>query len=104
MESRWTSIIIIVLALFVFVFFIGQVFFADGGKVNTETAYTYSMTEDVPFEGVFLRDETVVYSPGSGVLDYEHSDGSMVGKSSVIARRYRSEADIERRREIEKIN
>ena len=38
MESRWTSIIIIVLALFVFVFFIGQVFFADGGKVNTETA------------------------------------------------------------------
>lgn len=104
MESRWTSIIIIVLALFVFVFFIGQVFFADGGKVTTETAYTYSMTEDVPFEGVFLRDETVVYSPGSGVLDYEHSDGSKVGKSSVIARRYRSETDIERRREIEKIN
>lgn len=104
MESRWTSIIIIVLALFVFVFFIGQVFFADGGKVTTETAYTYSMTEDVPFEGVFLRDETVVYSPGSGVLDYEHSDGSKVGKSSVIARRYRSETDIECRREIEKIN
>lgn len=104
MESRWTSIIIIVLSLFVFVFFIGQVFFADGGKVVTETAYTYSMTEDVPFEGVFLRDETVVYSPGSGVLDYEHSDGSKVGKSSVIARRYRSEADIERRREIEKIS
>lgn len=104
MESRWTSIIIIVLSLFVFVFFIGQVFFADGEKVDTETAYTYSMTEDVPFEGVFLRDETVVYSPGSGVLDYEHSDGSKVGKSSVIASRYRSETDIERRREIEKIN
>lgn len=104
MESRWTSLIIIVLSLFVFVFFIGQVFFADGGKVTTETAYTYSMTEDVPFEGVFLRDETVVYSPGSGVLDYEHSDGSKVGKSSVVARRYRSEADIERRREIEEIN
>lgn len=104
MESRWTSLIIIVLALFVFVFFIGQVFFADGGKVTTETAYSYSMTEDVPFEGVFLRDETVVYNPGSGVLDYEHSDGSKVGKSSVIARRYRSEADIERRREIEEIN
>lgn len=104
MESRWTSLIIIVLSLFVFVFFIGQVFFADGGKVTTETAYTYSMTEDVPFEGVFLRDETVVYSPGSGVLDYEHSDDSKVGKSSVIARRYRSEADIERRRKIEEIN
>ena len=104
MESRWTSIIILVLSLFVLVFFVGQVFFAGGEKVVTETAFTYSMTEEVPFEGVFLRDETVVYSSGGGVLDYEHSDGSKVGKSSVIARRYRSEADIERRREIEKIN
>lgn len=104
MESRWTSVIIVVLALFVLIFFVGQVFFADGGKLNTETALTYSMTEDVPFEGVFLRDETVVYSSGSGVIDYEHSDGSKVGKSSVVARRYKSESDIERRREIEKIN
>ncbi|MGN1109774.1 MAG: HlyD family efflux transporter periplasmic adaptor subunit, partial [Oscillospiraceae bacterium] len=104
MESRWTSVIILVLSLFVLIFFVGQVFFAGGEKVVTETAFTYSMTEDVPFEGVFLRNETVVYSSGGGVLDYEHSDGSKVGKSSVIARRYRSEADIERRREIEKIN
>lgn len=104
MESRWTSVIILVLSLFVLIFFVGQVFFAGGEKVVTETAFTYSMTEDVPFEGVFLRNETVVYSSGGGVLDYEHSDGSRVGKSSVIARRYRSEADIERRREIEKIN
>ncbi len=104
MESRWTSVIILVLSLFVLIFFVGQVFFAGGEKVVTETAFTYSMTEDVPFEGVFLRNETVVYSSGGGVLDYEHSDGSKVGKSSVIARRYRSEADIERRLEIEKIN
>ena len=104
MESRWTSIIILMLSLFVVVFLLGQAFFSGNEKVVTETAFTYSMTEDVPFEGVFLRDETVVYSSGSGVIDYEHSDGSKVGKSSVIARRYRSELDIERRREIEKIN
>ncbi|MGN1338706.1 MAG: HlyD family efflux transporter periplasmic adaptor subunit [Oscillospiraceae bacterium] len=104
MESRWTSVIILVLSLFVLIFFVGQVFFAGGEKVVTETAFTYSMTEDVPFEGVFLRNETVVYSSGGGVLDYEHCDSSKVGKSSVIARRFRSEADIERRREIEKIN
>ena len=104
MESRWTSVIILVLSLFVLIFFVGQVFFAGGEKVVTETAFTYSMTEDIPFEGVFLRNETVVYSSGGGVLDYEHSDGSKVGKSSVIARRFRSEIDIERRREIEMIN
>lgn len=103
MESRWTSLTIILLSAFVVIFFIGQAFFAGNEKVTTETAYTYSMTEDVAFEGVFLRDETIVTSSGSGVIDYEHSDGSKVGKSSVIARRYHSEADIERRREIEKI-
>lgn len=104
MESAWTSIIVFILAMFVVVYFVGQAFFARGEKVVTETAFTYSMTEDIPFEGVFLRDETVVYNSGTGVIDYEHADGSKVGKSSVIARRYRSEADIERRREIEKIN
>lgn len=104
MESRWTTLIVIVLALFILFFFIGRTFFSGGEKVTTETAFTYSMTEDIPFEGVFLRDETVVYSSGSGVIDYVHSDGSKVGKSSVIARRFRSEADIERRREIEQIN
>lgn len=46
----------------------------------------------------------MIHNSGTGVVDYEHSDGSKVGKSSVIARRYRSEADIERRSEIEKIN
>jgi len=104
MDSAWTSIIVFVLSVFVLIFFVGQAFFAGGEKVTTETAFTYSMTEDIPFEGVFLRDETVIHNSGTGVVDYEHSDGSKVGKSSVIARRYRSEADIERRSEIEKIN
>lgn len=103
MESRWTSLTIILLSLFVVVFSVGQAFFAGNDKVVTETAYTYSMTEDVPFEGVYLRNETVISSPGTGVVDYEYADGSKVGKSSVIARRYRSESDIERRREIEQI-
>ena len=103
MDSAWTSIIVFVLSVFVLIFFVGQAFFAGGEKVTTETAFTYSMTEDIPFEGVCLRDETVIHNSGTGVVDYEHSDGSKVGKSSVIARRYRSEADIERRSEIEKI-
>lgn len=104
MESRWTRAIIVMLSVFVLVFFFGHMVMDNMVDVVTETAFTYSMTEDIPFTGVFLRDETLVYSTGSGVIDYEHSDGSKVGKSSVIARRYRSELDIERRQEIEKIN
>ena len=56
MDSAWTSIIVFVLSVFVLIFFVGQAFFAGGEKVTTETAFTYSMTEDIPFEGVFLRD------------------------------------------------
>ena len=53
MDSAWTSIIVFVLSVFVLIFFVGQAFFAGGEKVTTETAFTYSMTEDIPFEGVF---------------------------------------------------
>ncbi|MBQ8172139.1 MAG: hypothetical protein IJZ95_09140 [Oscillospiraceae bacterium] len=104
MESRWTTTIIVVLSVFVIVFFMGQVFFTGRSDVRTETAYVYDMTEDIPFEGVYLRDETVIYSAGSGVLSYEHEDSSKVGKSSVIAYRYSKETDIDVRRQIEALD
>ncbi|MBQ9948311.1 MAG: hypothetical protein IJO91_07975 [Oscillospiraceae bacterium] len=104
MESRWTTAIIAVLSVFVIVFFVGQMFFTGGETLRTETAYAYDMTEDIPFEGVYLRNETVVYSAGTGVLSYEHQDSSKVGKSSVIAYRYRNEGDIDLRRQIEELD
>lgn len=104
MNSRWTHFIIVVLSLFVITIFIGQVFFAGGDKYPTEVAYRYNHEEEIPFKGVFMRDETPIYNSGSGVLSYVCEDGSKVGKSSVIARRYISESDIIYRREIENIN
>lgn len=104
MESRWTTAIIFVLSAFVIVFFLGQVFFTGHTELSTETAYVYDMTENIPFEGVYLRDETVVYSSGTGVLNYEHEDGSKVGNSSIIAYRYRNSNDIELRRQIEELD
>ena len=104
MESRWTTAIVLVLSAFVIVFFMGQVFFSGGDALRTETAYVYDMTEDIPFEGVYLRDESVVHSAGTGVLSYEHEDSSKVGQSSVIAYRYRNESDIEVRRQIEALD
>lgn len=103
MYSRWTNVIIFVLSAFVLLVAVGQIFFAGGEEYQTETAYFYGMEEEIPFVGVYLRDETLIYGSGSGVLSYEHEDGSKVGKSSVIARRYRSENEIEYRREIESL-
>lgn len=103
MHSRWTTLIIALLSLFIIVIAVGQMFFAGGEKLTTETALVYSMEEEVPFEGVYMRDETLIYSSGNGVISYEHADGSKVGKSSVIARRYKNESEIEYRREIEEL-
>ena len=103
MNSRWTRFIIVILSLFVIVIFIGQAFFAGGEKLSLETAYRYDLDVEIPFEGVYMRDETPIYDSGTGVLSYECENGSKVGKSTVIARRYKSESDVTYRREIEKI-
>ncbi len=101
MRSRWTTVIVLLLSVFVIVVAVGQIFFVGSDNIKTETAYFYDMEKEIPFTGVYLRDETVIYSSGTGVISYEHEDGSKVGKSSVIARRYRTESEIDSRREIE---
>lgn len=103
MKSRWTTVTIFVLSAFIILIAVGQLFFAGGGKLKFETAYIYSMEEEIPFDGVYLRDETLIYGSGTGILSYEHEDGSRVGKSSVIAGRYRSESEIDYRREISEL-
>lgn len=103
MHSRWTTAIIAVLSVFVILIAVGQACFTRGEKVTTETAYSYGFDEEVPFDGVYLRDEKVIYSSGTGVLSYECEDGSKVGKSTVVARRCRSDSEIAYRREIESL-
>lgn len=103
MNSGWTRAVIALLSLFVIMIFVGQVFFSSGVKLTTETALRYDYDEEIPFDGVYMRDEVPVYSTGTGVLSYEREDGSKVGKSSVIARRYRSENDVTYRRRIEEL-
>ena len=103
MRSRWTTVTVFVLSAFVILIAVGQLFFAGGEKLKYETAYIYSMEEEVPFDGVYLRDETLIYGSGTGILSYEYEDGSRVGKSSVIAGRYKSESEIDYRREIEEL-
>ncbi len=101
MNSAWTRAVIVVLSLFVLTLFVGQVFFAGGDKISTETAYRYDYDKEIPFDGVFMRDETPVTGSYYGVLGYECADGSKVGKSTVVARSYKSEADVAYRRDIE---
>lgn len=103
MRSPWTTVVIALLSLFVLLVAIGQVFFARRSDYSTEVAYLYDREADVSFDGVYMRDETLIYNSGTGVLSFENEDGTKVGKSSVIARRYRSEGDSVYLREIESL-
>lgn len=101
MRSPWTTVVVAILSLFVLLVAAGQLFFANGYNYTTEVAYSYDHEVNVPFDGVYMRDETLIYDSGSGVLSFENSDGTKVGKSSVIARRYKSENDSAYLRRIE---
>ncbi len=103
MNSAWTRAVIVVLSLFVISVFIGRAFLANRTDIVLETAYQYEFDEEIPFDGVYMRDETLVHNTDTGVLSYECEDGSKVGKSSVIARRYKSENDVTYRRQIESL-
>lgn len=103
MKSPWTTVVVAILSLFVLVVAVGQLFFTNGYDYTTEVAYSYDHEVNVPFDGVYMRDESPVYDTGSGVLSFENDDGTKVGKSSVIARRYKSENDSVYLRRIESL-
>lgn len=101
MKSPWTTVVVAILSLFVLLVAAGQLFFAKGDDYTTEVTYSYDHEVNVPFDGVYMRDESLVYDTGTGVLSFENDDGTKVGKSSVIARRYKSENDSAYLRRIE---
>lgn len=104
MRSPWMTVVVAIVSLFVLLVAMGQLFFSRGTQISTEVAYTYDHEVNVPFDGVYMRDETLIYNSGTGVLSFENADGTKVGKSSVIARRYKSEGDSAYLREIEALN
>lgn len=103
MNSAWTRTVLVVVSVFVILVAVGQIFFVGGSSVKTETALNYNFDEEIPLKAVFLRDETVVYDNNTGILCYEYDDGIKVGKSTIVARRYKNDIDIVRKREIEQL-
>lgn len=101
MKSPWTTVVVAILSLFVLLMAVGQIFFAHGENYSTEVAYSYDHEVNVPFDGVYMRDEELIYNTGTGVLSFECVDGTKVGKSSVIARRYKNEGESVYLRQIE---
>lgn len=103
MDTITTKVLVLILSVFllVTVFHQGVQVFED--EYTTETATVYSSAEKVTFNGVYIRNETVVNGGKSGVLSYPSQDGSKVAKDSVVAYVYKSDNDIYINQQIEKL-
>ncbi len=103
MNTITVRILIFLLSLFILITIFSQISMQFDEDYVTETAVLYSSAEKVTFQGVYVRNETVINSRTNGVLSYTCPDGSKVANGSVIAYAYQSENDILVEQQIEKL-
>lgn len=64
-----------------------------GNELTTEHALQITENDVTEFDAYIFRNETVVYSNGSGGVGYSFSDGTKINTGAVIANIYGSSAD-----------
>ncbi len=99
------GILMAVIVIAVFAILLSQIYLSVHGSENTRDAVLYTCKESISFTGVFVRDETVIYSQhvGEGVLNYSVEDGSKLSKNSSVAKIYDSYLQIYNRYRIERL-
>lgn len=102
-SNRMNRILLILLSLSVLAT-VGTIFyhFVDT-SYETETAIMATADESKYFEGVFVRDETVLNYSGTGAVSYEVPDGGKVAVNDVIAEIYPDETAINTKQQIESL-
>lgn len=100
------ALIMTLIALCFIALISSQIYIRIHGSENTQDAVLYTCKESLSFTGVFVRDETVIYSKykGSGVMNYTVSDGSRLSKNSTVAMIYDSYSQIYNRYRIERVS
>lgn len=81
-----------------------QAYYFLHDKHETEEAVLATVNEDIVFDGIVIRDETVMTYNGGGVLDYKYTDGSKVSVNSTVAEVFNNENDIAVRNRIQRID
>ncbi|WP_051540162.1 HlyD family efflux transporter periplasmic adaptor subunit [Ruminococcus sp. FC2018] len=71
-----------------------QLYYIFNEKHDTEEAVITTVNENISFDGVVVRNETVLNYNGSGVIDYLLPDGSKVKTDDVVAQVYNNEDQI----------
>ncbi len=94
MNTATSKIIRALIIIVVLVFFVAKVYESFKDNYDTEEAISYNVNENIIFDGVFVRNETIITHDTKGVIDYLYPDGSKLSNSSVIANVYENEQQI----------
>ncbi len=84
-------------AAFVLIFVVYQVYASVYNPLTTESASYTSTYSAQPIEGIVIRNETVVENSVSGIYSYEVQEGGRVSKGGTIAKVYQTEAQAQAR-------
>ncbi len=103
-RSVTTIVVWALLIVFFLTMIISQLVIYFYQPIKTEVANYYDTTSYVMFNGVFVRNEKLVNYDISGVISYEHTDGSKIAKNSVVAKIYKNRNDLAIQQEIDRIN
>ena len=85
MNSATSKVLVVILILFLLTTVINIAYHGLVNKYNTETALSYTTSNKVTFNGVYVRDEEVLTFDGGGVVGYAIADGGKVSKNSAVA-------------------
>ena len=104
MNTYTVKILVFLLSLFILITVTSQLYLHFNEEYKTETAVDYVASERIAFEGVYIRNETVVTIPaGSGAVSYPLPDGSKVAPGSVVAEIYSDGDSIDVNRRLERL-
>lgn len=82
----------------------GQVYRYINDRHDTREAVLTTINEDIPFEGVIIRDEKVLTYPSSDVISYSYTDGSKVSRGDIVAKVFSNQEDAAASSSLERIN
>jgi len=103
MNTITVRILVFFLSVFILVTVSSQIILQTREDYVTETALLYSSAEKISFQGVYIRNETVIDNRINGVLSYPCEDGGKIANGSVVAYVYENENDIFVNQRIEKL-
>ena len=96
-SNKMNNVLLVLLSASVIATFGTIIFHLVDTSYETETAMRAKADESKFFEGVYVRDETVLTYSDTGAISYQVPDGGKIAVNDVIAEIYPDESTIEKK-------